>query len=70
MWCLVHQLGLAVKDAFKSTYMDTVIEVVTLVYYFYRGSSKQNREAQELADIMDEHFLKPAKANGTRWVEH
>nr|XP_022291235.1 zinc finger protein 862-like isoform X2 [Crassostrea virginica] len=35
-----------------------------------KGSAKRNREAQELAEIMDDHFLKPAKCNGTRWVEH
>lgn len=70
VWCLAHRLELAVKDAFKSTYMDSVIEVITSIYYFYRGSSKRNRKAQELADIMDEHFLKPTKANGTRWMEH
>ena len=70
VWCLVHRLELAVKDAFKSTYMDTVIEILTSIYYFYKGSAKRNREAQELAEIMDDHFLKPAKCNGTRWVEH
>lgn len=70
VWCLAHRLELAVRDAFKSTFMDTVVEILTTVYYFYRGSAKRNREAQELADIMDEHFLKPAKCNGTRWVEH
>ena len=70
VWCLAHRLELAVKDAFKGTYMDTVIEILTTIYYFYKGSSKRNREAQELADIMDEHFYKPAKANGTRWVDH
>jgi hypothetical protein len=70
VWCLAHRLELAVKDTFKKTYMDTVIENLTAVYYFYRGSSKRNREANELAEILEEEFLKPVKANGTRWVEH
>lgn len=70
VWCLAHRLELAVKDTFKKTYMDTVIENLTAVYYFYKGTSKRNREAKELADILDEQFLKPIKANGTRWVEH
>lgn len=24
----------------------------------------------EVAEIMEEHFYKPEKANGTRWVDH
>ena len=41
-----------------------------MIYYFYKGSGKRNKEIQDLSDIMDEHFLKPEKANGTRLVEH
>ena len=44
VWCLAHRLELAVKDCFKDTYMDAVTEVLTLVYYFYKGSAKRNRE--------------------------
>lgn len=73
VWCFAHRLELAIKDAFKNTYMDTVIDVLQLIYYYYKGSAKRNKEAQDIADLMDEHFLKPSlasKANGTRWVEH
>ena len=51
--------------------MDTVIVILTSIYYFYKGSANRNREAQEVAEIMDDHFLKPAKCNGDpRCVEH
>lgn len=70
VWCFAHRLELAVKDAFKNTYMSTVVDTLTMIYYFYKGSGKRNKEIQDLSDIMDEHFLKPEKANGTRWVEH
>lgn len=50
--------------------MDTVIENLTVVCYSYKGFSKRNGEAKELADILDEQFLKPVEANGTLWVEH
>lgn len=70
VWCLAHRLELAIKDAFKKTYMENVIEVLTLIYYFYKGSSKRNKEIKTIADVMDDHFLKPGKANGTRWVDH
>ena len=50
--------------------MDQVTEVLNLVYYFYKGSAKRNREVEEIAKVMEDHFLKPEKANGTRWVQH
>lgn len=70
VWCLAHKLELAVKDAFKSTYMDTVIEILVSIYYFYKGSAKRFKEATDIAEVLGEHFLKPEKANGTRWVDH
>ena len=70
VWCLTHRLELAVKDCFKDTYMDVVTEVLTLVYYFYKGAAKRHREVQEIADVMEDHFLKPEKANGTRLVQN
>ena len=70
VWCLAHRLELAVKDAFKSTYMDRVIEMLISIYYFYKGSAKRFKEAEDIAELLGEHFLKPEKANGTRWVDH
>lgn len=70
VWCLAHKLELAVKDSFKDTYMTTVVDNLTSMYYFYKGSAKRNNEASDIAEITEEHFLKPAKADGTRWVEH
>lgn len=70
VWCLAHKLELAVKDCFKGTFMDNVTETLTLIYYFYKGSAKRNKEVSEVAEIMEEHFYKPEKANGTRWVDH
>lgn len=69
VWCLAHRLELAVKDCFKGTFMDNVTETLTLVYYFYKASTKRNKEVLEVAGIMEEHFYKPEKANGTRWVD-
>ena len=70
VWCLAHRLELAVKDCFKGTFMDNVTETLTLIYYFYKGSAKRNKEVAKVAEIMEEHFYKPEKANGTRWVDH
>ncbi|XP_053383489.1 zinc finger protein 862-like [Mercenaria mercenaria] len=70
VWCLAHRLELAVKDSFKGTYMDKVIEMLVSIYQFYKCSAKRNKEANDIADLLGEHFLKPEKANGTRWVNH
>ncbi|WAR30073.1 hypothetical protein MAR_003641 [Mya arenaria] len=70
VWCMAHRLELAVKDCFKSTYMDNVIELLESIYYFYKGSAKRFKEAKDIADLLGENFLKPEKANGTRWVDH
>ncbi|KAJ8317687.1 hypothetical protein KUTeg_005591 [Tegillarca granosa] len=70
VWCLAHRLELAIKDAFKATYIDTVIEMLESIYYFYKGTAKRFKEAKNIADLLGEHFTKPEKANGTRWVDH
>ena len=46
--------------------------VPTLVglYYFYHKSPKKLRQLREVAEAMEEHVTKPARANGTRWVSH
>lgn len=50
--------------------MDDVIDILKLIYYFYQGSSKRNKEAEEIADIVEEEFLRPEQVNGTRWIDH
>ena len=50
--------------------MNEVIDVLRFIYEFYKGSSKRNKEAQEISDIMYEEFIKPDKVNGTRRVDH
>jgi len=70
VWCLAHRLELAVKDSFKDTYMNKVVDTLISIYNFYKGSAKRIKEATDIAEMMDDHFSKPSKANGTRWVEH
>ena len=52
VWCFAHRLELAIKDDFKSTYMTTVIDTLTSIYYFYEASAKRNREVEDIADII------------------
>lgn len=70
IWCLAHRLELALKDTFKKEYMETVVEVLTSIFYFYKGSAKRNKEVAGIAELMESHFTKPERCNGTRWVDH
>jgi hypothetical protein len=47
-----------------------MIEILTSIYLFYKGSAKRNKEAIDIAEFLGEHFLKPDKTNGKRWVSH
>lgn len=68
--CLNHRLELAAKGAFKGTFMDTIIDMLTTLYLLYEKSSKRLCELREVGEIMQEHVHKPEKANGTRWLQH
>ena len=37
-----------------------------MIFYFYKGSGKRNKEIQDLSDIIDEHFLNP-EAWKSKW---
>ena len=68
--CVSHRIELAVKDTFKGTSADVVIDMLVSIYLLYDKSNKRLRELNMLGEIMQEHVLKPYKANGTRWVQH
>lgn len=69
--CLNHRLELAIKDAFKNTFIEeTICEMLMRLYYFYENSPKKLRELKQLASVMEETIHKPGKAQGTRWVQH
>ena len=41
MWCLAHQLELAVKDAIKGTCLNMINEMLLRLYYLYNKSPKK-----------------------------
>ena len=75
VWCLAHQLELAIKDAFEGSDM-TEIECVLDLLYMYKNSSKKWRVIQELFQSIKDDFdfedsdLRPTKTYGTRWISH
>ncbi|KAJ8353455.1 hypothetical protein SKAU_G00210220 [Synaphobranchus kaupii] len=40
------------------------------LYSFYRRSTKKWKELKAVADILEEHVVKPARSQGTRWIDH
>jgi len=79
-WCLSHRLELAIKDALKSTYFDSVDELLLRLYYLYEKSPKKLRQLEEvvasLKECLDPSELphkggqRPLRACGTRFVAH
>lgn len=48
VWCLANRLELAVKDTFKSTYMDTVIEILTLFTIYINAQQNKTEKHKNL----------------------
>ena len=40
------------------------------LYYMYRRSAKKWRELQDVAEAVDDHRVKPARSQGSRWIDH
>ena len=79
-WCLSHRLELAIKDALKSTFFESVDELLLRLYYLYEKSPKKLRQLEEvvlsLKECLDPSELphkggkRPLRACGTRFVAH
>ncbi|KAK1884018.1 E3 SUMO-protein ligase KIAA1586, partial [Dissostichus eleginoides] len=68
--CIAHRLELCLKDAFKETYFTQIDDLLTRLYSLYRRSAKKWRQLKDLGEALEEHVLKPTRAQGTRWINH
>jgi len=68
--CLNHRLELAVKDAFARTAFTEICVLLTNIHSVFERSPKRLRALHDLAHLMGEEVRKPARSNGTRWVQH
>ena len=69
--CVAHRLELGILNAIKEeNNLQTVKSVLQMIYKHYHYSPKAVREIKEIADALDEKFLKPNKVDGTRWTPH
>lgn len=76
VWCMAHQLELAVKDAPKGTAFYLIDDLLLKLYYLYEKSPKKCRELQDIVTDLkeclrfDDDGIKPICASGSRWVAH
>ena len=76
MWCLAHQVELALKDALKHTAFGLVEDMLTRLYYIYEKSPKKCCELEEVISglqqcvVFDDAGTKTIRASGSRWVLH
>jgi hypothetical protein len=72
MWCLAHRLELAIKDALRGTFFDSIDELLLRLYYVYEKSPKKCRELETIVSDLRECFefddngVKPVRASGSR----
>lgn len=76
MWCLAHQMELAIKDALRRTAFDTIDKRLLRLYYLYEKSPKKFRELEEIISDLKQCFLfddgraKPIRASGSKCISH
>jgi hypothetical protein len=74
MWCLAHRLELAIKDALKGSFFDSIDELLLRLYYMYENPPKKCRELESVVTDLRECFefedngVKPIWSSGSRWV--
>ena len=79
-WCLSHRLELSLKDALKSTFFDTIDDLLLRMYYLYEKSPKKCRALDDIILELKSCFeesevplkggIRPIRACGTRFIAH
>lgn len=80
IWCLSHRLELSLKDALKSTYFDSIDDLLLKLYLLYKKSPKKCHQLEDvvasLRECLEPHDLPhkggsyPLRASGTHFVAH
>lgn len=79
-WCLSHRLELSLKDALKSTFFDTIDDLLLRMYYIYEKSPKKCRALDDIVFELKSCFeqsevplkggIRPLRACGTWFIAH
>ena len=74
MWCLAHQMELAIKDALTDTSFSDIDDMLMRLYYLYEKSPNKFQELEEIVKDLRECLQfegsdnKPLRSSGLRWV--
>ena len=69
--CVAHRLELGVLQATKQNeHLEVLQDMMKRIHKHYHFSPKALRELKEIADALEEKFLKPSRLQGTRWLPH
>ena len=75
IWCFIHRLELALKDALKE-FIEPVDTSLMHLFYLYKKLYKNNLELKNFYHLLEGQFemysagVWPFKATGTRWIDH
>ena len=58
------------NDSLKGSYYCEIDQIMMQLYYMYRRSTKKWKELQAVGEALEENVVKPARAQGIRWVDH
>jgi hypothetical protein len=76
MWCYIHRLELACKDALTSQLFKNIDEMLLRLYYLYEKSPKKSRELVDVVTDLKEVYEftdggdLPIRSRGSRWITH
>ena len=76
IWCITHQLELALSDTISITEFADVNEMLLRIYYLYKRASQKLSQLREMHEIYKQTLgfeigdCKLKKANGTCWILH
>ena len=69
--CVAHRLELAVLSSIKEEKdLTAANDILKKVYKHYHRSPKALRELKAVAEVLSEHFVRPTRLSGTRWLPH
>ena len=76
IWCLCHQLELAIKESLEDTKFKAIDEILLQIYLLYEKSPKKLSQLSdlhlELKDLyeFEQGGVKTLRSCGTRWIAH
>ena len=61
---------LGIKDAFKGSEAESVLNMFLNMYLLYEKSARRLRELNSIAILTEEQAAKPVKSSDSMWIQH